>query len=120
MSNTATYTTFFESVSVSSTAADASADVVYTVPAFHDVEVSFLACTNGGATQGVSLQVYHSDDGVYHHILRDHSIPGNDTYDVITANRLHLHAGDKIVAYKGGGTIDVAISGKKTYNPVRK
>lgn len=114
-----TYTTFFESISVSSTSADASADVVYTVPANHDVEVSFLVCTNAGATNNISIQVYHADDTTYHHILRSHSVAGNDTLDVITANRLYLHAGDKVVAYKGAGTFDVSISGKMIYNPVR-
>lgn len=114
-----TYTTFFESVSVSSTSADASADVVYTVPANHDVEIIFLSCANGSATNNISVQVYHADDAGYHHILRSHSTSGNDTHDVLTSNRLYLHAGDKVLAYKDGGTFDVSISGKMFYNPVR-
>ena len=114
-----TYTTFFESVSVTSTAADASADGVYTVPANHDAEISFLVCTNGGSTSNISVQVYHSDDAEYHYILREHSVGGNDTYSLVGCDRLYLHAGDRIVAYKGNGTFDVSVSGKKFYNPVR-
>jgi hypothetical protein len=114
-----TYTTFFESTSITATAADASADVLYTVPASHDVEVTFLVCTNGSSTNKISVQVYHADDTAYHHILRTHSVSGNDTYDVITSNRLYLHAGDKVVVYKSGGTFDASISGKLMYNPKR-
>lgn len=113
------FNTFFESVSVTATAADASADVIYTVPAGYDAEVSFLVCANGGATHNASVQVYHSDDSSYHHILRDHSISGNDTYSVLNSDRLYLHAGDKILAYKSAGTLDVSISGKTYYNPRR-
>lgn len=113
------YSTFFDSVSITATAADASADVVHTVPANHDCEIDFLVCTNGGATNNISIQVYHADHTEYHHILRSHSVAGNDTHHVISANRLYLHAGDKILAYKNSGTFDVSVSGRTYYNPAR-
>ena len=113
------YTTFFESTSVTATAADASADVVFTVPTSHDAEIDFLVCTNGGSTQNISVQVYHADSSTYHHILRSHSVRGNDSYDLLTANRIYLHAGDKILSYKSNGTFDVSVSGKLFYNPAR-
>ena len=114
-----TFTTVFESLSITSTTTGAGADVVYTVPASHDVELTLLACANGGSNNKINVQVYHADDEEYHYLLRTHSVANHDTYNVITSNRIFLHAGDKIVAYKAGGTFDVSISGKQYYNPVR-
>ena len=119
MSTSIFYTTFFESVSITATAADASADVVYTVPAQHDTEVEFLVATNGGSVQNISIQVYHADDTTYHYVLRSHSVAGNDAYKLVGPDRIYLHAGDKVVAFKGGGTFDVSISGKQFFNPSR-
>lgn len=113
------YNTFFESVSITSTTADASANVIYTVPPNHDCELDFCIATNGAATNRISLQVYHADDATYHYVLREHSIAGNDSYKLLEADRIYLHAGDKVVAYKIGGTMDVTVSGRLYYNPVR-
>ena len=120
MSTGVNYSTFFESTSVTATTADAGADVLYTVPNNHDAEITFLIVTNGGATQNVSIQVYHGDDLAYHHIVREESVAGNSHVDVVHGGAsLFLHAGDKICVYKGGGTVDVSVSGKKYYNPTR-
>jgi len=119
MSGVVAFTSVFESTSITSTTTGAGADVVYTVPANHDAEITFLVCTNGGATNKISVLVYHADHTEYHYVLRDHNVAGNDSYSVITSDRIFLHAGDKIVAYKGSGTFDVSISGKQYYNPVR-
>lgn len=113
------YNTFFESVSITSTTTGAGADVIHTVPANYDCEIDFLVATNGGATQKISIQIYHADDTAYHYVLRAHSVAGNDTYKVVEADRIYLHAGDKIVAYKVGGTFDVSVSGRQYYNPAR-
>lgn len=113
------YTTFFDSVSVTATAADASADVVYTVPANHDAELTFLSASNGAATNNISIQIFHADESEYHHLLRSHSVGGNDAYKLIDADSIFLHAGDKVLAYKGSGTFDVSVSGKQFYNPTR-
>ena len=113
------FTSVFKSKSVTSTTTGVGADVVYSVPANHDVEITLLVCTNGGATNNINVLVYHSDDSTYHYLLRAHSVAGNDTHEVITSSRLYLHAGDKILAYKGAGTFDVSLSGKQYYNPVR-
>ena len=113
------YNTFFESVSITSTTTGVGADVIYTVPAQHDCEVDFCVATNGGSTQNISIQIYHADDTTYHYVLRAHSIAGNDTYKLLESDRIYLHAGDKIVAYKSGGTFDVSVSGREYYNPAR-
>jgi hypothetical protein len=116
---TTPYTTFFGSASVTSTAAGDDADLVYEVPANHDCEVDFCVATNGGSTSKISIQVYHADDAGYHYVLREHSVAGNDTYKIVGSDRIYLHAGDKIVAFKGSGTFDVSVSGRQFYNPVR-
>jgi len=113
------YTAFFESKVVSSTTTGADADVVYTVPANFDSETTLLVCTNGAAVNRINVLVYHADTAQYHYLVRNHSVAGNDTYHVLNSDRLYLHSGDKIVVYKGGGTFDVSVSGKHTYNPVR-
>ena len=109
----------FESIVVTSTTADVGANVVYTVPANFDSELSLIMCTNGNATNKISVQVYHADGTTYHHLLRSHSVAGNTTFNVLGASRMYLHSGDKLVAYKVGGTFDVSISGKHFYNPQR-
>lgn len=113
------YTTFFNSKSITSTTAGAGADVIYTVPDNHDCEVDFCVATNGGSSSNLSIQVYHADEAVYHYVLRAHSVSGNNTYKLVGPDRIYLHAGDKVVAYKGSGTFDVSVSGKQFYNPVR-
>lgn len=113
------FSTVFESIAVTSTTVDAGADVVYTVPANHDAQITLLIATNGGANHDIDLQVYHADDDTYHHLLRGHSISGGEAYNVLGSSRLFLHAGDKIVASKSAGTLDVSISGKQFYNPAR-
>lgn len=120
MSDFRSFTSVFESLSVTSTTSGAGADVVYTVPANFDAEITFLTCTNGGtATSKINILVYHKESTQYHYLLREHSVLGNDDYHVITSDRIFLHAGDKIVTYKASGTFDVSMSGKQYYNPKR-
>jgi len=114
------FDTATESVAVTATSGGASADVLYTVPPFHDATVEFLHVSNGAAsTDNVSIQWYHKEDNAYYTIVNNKSVSGNDVYNVITADRLHLHAGDKIVVFNGGGSIGVTISCKEYYNPAR-
>ena len=113
------YTTFFESSSITSTTTGAGADVVYTVPANFDAEITLLSATNGATINSINIQVYHADGTEYHYFLRAHSVVANDTHHALTSNRIYLHSGDKIVAYKVGGTFDVSVSGKQFFNPTR-
>lgn len=113
------YSTFYESRSIVSTTTGVDADVIYTVPSQYDAEVTFLSCTNGSTVNSISIQVYHADDNEYHYLLRNTSVPDNEVRDVVNNNHFYLHAGDKVVAYKTGGTFDVSISGKQFYNPSR-
>ena len=116
------FDTATESVAVTSTVGGASSNVVYTCPNFHDATVEFLHVSNGAAsTDNISIQWYHKEDNAYYTIVNNKSIAGNDVYNMITSDRLHLHAGDKITAFNGGGSsLGVTISCKEYYNPARK
>jgi hypothetical protein len=113
------YSTFFESKSITSTTAGASADVIFTVPNNHLAEVTFMVVSNASNLNTISIQVYHDDDGTYYNIVTSKSIPANDTYNVVQGDILMLHPGDKVVAYKVGGTFDVSVSGRLYYDPTR-
>ena len=114
------FDTVTESIAVTATSGGANADVLYTVPPFHDATVEFLHVTNGAAsTDNISIQWYHKEDNAYYTIVNNKSIGGNDVYNMITSDRLHLHAGDKIVVFNGGGSLGVTISCKEYYNPSR-
>ena len=117
----AAFDTATESVTITATAGGASSNVVYTVPNFHDATVEFLHISNGAvSTDNVSIQWYHKEDNAYYTILNNKSIAGNDVYNMITSDRLHLHAGDKITAFNGGGNnLGVTVSVKEYYNPAR-
>ena len=116
------FDTATESVIVTAVAGGASGNVVYTVPNFHDATVEFLHISNGAAaTDNVSLQWYHKETNTYYTILSNKAIPGYDVYNMITSDRIHLHSGDKITAFNGGGAnMGVTISCKEYYNPARK
>lgn len=114
------YKTVTESIAVTATSGGVSANVLYTVPNFHDATVEFLHVSNGGAsTDTVSIQWYHKEDNAYYTIVNSKSVPGQDVYNMITADRLHLHAGDKIVVFNGGGNMGVTLSAIEYYNPTR-
>lgn len=114
------YTTVTESISVSATSSGANSDVLYTCPSFHDAEITFLHVSNGAASNdNISIQWYHADNTTYYTIVNAKQVAGNDVYNVITSDRLHLHAGDKITVFNGGGSLGVTLSAKEYYNPGR-
>ena len=113
------FTTVYESVSVTSSTVGAGADVVYTVPPNHDAQITLIIAANGSATHTLSIEIYHAESASYKYLLRSHSVSGGEAYNVLGSSRLFLHAGDKIVATRSAGTLDVSISGKQFYNPVR-
>lgn len=115
------YTTKSESITVTSTSAGASADVLYECPANHDASIDMLFVSNSGGSSGkISIQFYHADDDTYHHFLVDYATDGNSGTSILGASQFHLHAGDKIVCYKESGkTFDVTLSAREFFNPNR-
>lgn len=119
--DTRTYTTDTEGVAITATAGGASANLVYTCPPNHDATIDFLHVSNGSnSTQNVTIQWYHADTNSYHNLINAKSVAGHDVYDVVTSDRIHLHAGDKILAFDGAsGGLEVFISVRQYYNPNR-
>ena len=115
------FTTSTEAITVTATSGGASGNVVYTCPPHHDATIDFLHASNGSAsTQNVTLQFYHADTNAYHHLINDKSVAGKDVYNVVTSDRIHMHEGDKIVAFNGaGGSMEIFISVRQFYNPSR-
>ena len=111
-----------EGSTITSTSADASADVVYTVPTNYSAIVKFLHLSNGTAsTKKAYVQFYHADNTSYKFIVNGLSMAGNSVHDVVSGNELALHQGDKIVAYiEAGMTLDVVISVQEYYDPARQ
>ena len=116
-----TYNTVTKGIVVTATSGGANSNVVYTCPAFFDAEIDFLHITNGDtANHNISVQWYHAETSTYHHILNDKAISGKDVYNVISSDRIYLHAGDKITAFDGAsGSLEVFLSAKEFYNPNR-
>ena len=115
------YSTVTTGIIVTATSGGTSSNVLYTCPAKHDAEIDFLHITNGAtANHNVSIQWYHAETNTYHHILNDKAIAGKDVYNIITSDRIYLHAGDKITAFDGAsGALEVFLSGREFYNPNR-
>jgi len=121
MVQTRDYNTVTKGLTITATSGGSNSNVIYTCPNNFDAEIDFLHITNGdAATHNVSLQWYHAETNAYHHILNDKAIAGKDVYNVITSDRIYLHAGDKITAFDGSsGSLEVFLSGKEFYNPNR-
>ena len=115
------YNTVTKGLTVTATSGGASSNVLYTCPANHDAEIDFLHITNGSSSnKNISIQWYHADTDTYHHILNEKTIAGNDVYNIITSDRIYLHAGDKITAFDGSsGNLEVFLSGREFFNPTR-
>ena len=116
-----TYTTDTEALAITATAGGASADLIYTCPPNHDATIDFLHVSNGSNAQhNVTIQWYHADTNSYHHLINAKAVSGHDVYNIVTSDRIHLHAGDKILAFDGAsGGLEVFISVRQYYNPTR-
>ena len=112
---------FTESVTVTSTSADGSADVIYTVPNNFSSIVRYLLLSNGTAsTKKCYIQFYHNDDSSYHYLAKGLSMAGNSIKSLSEFGNLNLHEGDKIVAYiEAGMDLDVTVSVEEYYDPNR-
>jgi len=110
-----------ESKTITSTSADESADVIYTVPNNYSSTIRFLHLSNGtGNNKKAYIQFYHKDDNQYHYLANGLAMDANTVQDITGNAYFNLHQGDKIVAYiQSGMILDVTISAEEYYNPNR-
>ena len=118
--DTAKFTT--ESVTVTSTSADASADVVYTVPDNHSALIKFLHLSNGTASaKKAYVQFYQNDSNSYKYLANGLSISANSVINLISSGEFLLHQKDKIVCFmEAGMTLNVTVSSREYFDPVRQ
>lgn len=90
---------------LSSTAAGASADVLYTCPPNYNATVRYLHVANSAvSTRQCNIQFYHAEDGEYHYILRNTTFAGNSVLNLVNGGYFFLHAGDKILGFSANPT----------------
>jgi len=110
-----------ESKTITSTSADGSADVVYTVPDNYSAIVRFLHLSNGtNSTKKAYIQFYHNDDTTYYNLVNGLNMSVHTKHDVVSGNFFTLHQKDKIVSYiESGMTLDVTVSVEEYFDPAR-
>lgn len=110
-----------ESKTITSTSADGSADVVYTVPSNFSSIIRYLLLSNGtNAVKKAYVQLYHADDAQYHYLANGVQMDGHSIISLSSQGSLNLHEGDKIVAYiETGMTLDITLSAEEYYDPNR-
>ncbi len=111
-----------ESINVTATAADASAQLLYQCPTNFSAVVTFLIISSGAVgNKDISIQFYHQQGTTYHYILRTYRMSANSVFVVTNSNSLSLHQGDKLVCFTDStGNFDVTLSVEEYFDPVRK
>jgi hypothetical protein len=107
---------------ITASAADASAQVVYTCPNNYSAIVRFLNIASGGtANKHISVQFYHSETAIYDYLLNAYDMAANSSFNVLNAGIMSLHQKDKIVAFAdSSGNFDIIISVEEYFDPVRR
>tara|TARA_R100001460_G_scaffold32344_3_gene63417 strand:+ start:354 stop:713 length:360 start_codon:yes stop_codon:yes gene_type:complete len=115
------YNTVTKSLTVSATAAGASADVLYTVPPAFDSEVQLLQVINGNsADKNLTIQWFDSSTNTYSNVINDKTVTAKSVYRVIEGDTLYLHSGDKLVCHDAAsGGCQVLLSTKEFFNLTR-
>ena len=111
-----------ESITVTATAAGASAQLLYQCPTNFSAVVTFLIVSSGAtANKDISIQFYHQETATYKYLLRTYRMGANSVFVVTSSNSLSLHQGDKIVCFTDStGNFDVTLSVEEYFDPVRK
>tara|TARA_R110002126_G_scaffold118911_1_gene259518 strand:+ start:150 stop:521 length:372 start_codon:yes stop_codon:yes gene_type:complete len=111
-----------ESINVTATAADGSAQLLYACPTNFSAVVTFLIISSGTvANKDISIQFYHQEKANYKYILRTHRMGSNDVFVVTSTSSLLLHQGDKLLCFTDStGNFDVTVSVEEYFDPVRK
>jgi hypothetical protein len=111
-----------EGQSITATAADASAQVLYTCPNNYSGIVKFLNISAGTlGNKKISVQIYHDETAQYDYLLNTHDMSAHSTFNVLSGNTFSLHQKDKIVAFtNSANNFDIVISVDEYFDPVRK
>jgi hypothetical protein len=111
-----------EGANITASAADASAQVVYTCPNNFSAIVRFLNVASGTvANKHISVQFYHSENALYYYLLRGYDMAAASSFNVLNAGIMSLHQKDKLVAFaNSSGNFDIIVSVEEYFDPVRK
>jgi len=111
-----------ESINVTATAADASAQLLYVCPANFSAVVTFLLVSSGAVhNKDISIQFYHQETASYKYILRTYRMSSNSVFVLTNTPSLSLHQGDKLVCFTDStGNFDISVSVEEYFDPIRK
>lgn len=111
-----------ESINVTATAADASAELLYVCPTNFSSVVSFLIISSGPlANKDISIQFYHQETATYRYVLRTYRMSAHSVFVVTNTPSLSLHQGDKLVCFTdSSGNYDITVSVEEYFDPIRK
>ena len=111
-----------ESINVTATAADASAQLLYQCPTNFSAVVTFLLVSSGAVgNKDISIQFYHQEVASYKYMLRTYRMSANSVFVVTNTPSMLLHQGDKLVCFTDStGNFDVTISVEEYFDPTRK
>tara|TARA_R110001592_G_scaffold95511_5_gene275115 strand:- start:7173 stop:7550 length:378 start_codon:yes stop_codon:yes gene_type:complete len=105
MPNQNTYKYHTTGLTLTSSSASGSADVVYTCPTNYNGTVRFLHISNSSASaRTVSVQLFIADVSAYKYITKTTSVAANAVLNLVNDNYFFMHAGDKIVAFSANPT----------------
>lgn len=107
---------------ITATAAEASAQVLYTCPNNYSAVIKFLNISSGAsANKKISVQLYHDEAVQYDYLLNAYDMGAHTAYNVLSGNVFSLHQRDKIVAFTDtANNFDIVISVDEYFDPVRK
>lgn len=111
-----------ESINVTATAADASAQLLYQCPTNFSAVVTFLLISSSTiGNKDISIQFYHQETTNYKYLLRTYRMSANSVFVLTNTSSLSLHQGDKLVCFTDStGNFDVSVSVEEYFDPIRK
>jgi hypothetical protein len=107
---------------VTATAADASAQVIYTCPNNFSALVKFLNISSGAvANKKIYVQLYFDDLSQYDYLLNGYDMSAHSSFNILNGTVFSLHQKDKIVAYTdSANNFDIVVSVDEYFDPARK
>ena len=111
-----------EGQNITATAADASAQVIYSCPDNFASVVKFLNISSGSlANTKIYIQLYFDDLNQYDHLLHGLDMTAGASFNLLSGNTFSLHQRDKILAYTdSAGNFDVVVSVDEYFDPARR